>query len=82
MKTLALLLFLLGVYGLVDAIDRDIDARLDFVRAADEKCLPRNANESALIVSNGQQMRCAIYIRNSPGMARQLVSAAVVDIPQ
>ena len=82
MKAAALLLALLGVYGLVDAIDRDIDARLEFVRTADEKCLPRAAGESAILISDGHRMQCRVYVRNTPGMARALVSAAVMDLPR
>lgn len=73
---------LLGVYGLVDTIDRATEARVDFLRTADEKCLPLRPGESSIIVSDGRQMRCRVYIRNSPGMAPAIVSAAVMDIPQ
>jgi hypothetical protein len=78
--TAAAMIVIFGAYGLVDKIDRDADARADYKRWTQEACLPILPGESALIVSDGRQMRCRIYRNATPGMAPVIVSAAVMEV--
>lgn len=82
MKTVGLLLALLGIYGLVDTIDRATDERLAYHAWLREACIPTRAGESAVIISDGRQMRCRIYTRNTTGYAPIIASSAVMEVPR
>lgn len=79
--TLALIVMILGALGLVDRIDRDAEARIEFLRIVDEKCIPTRKGESAIATHDGRQVRCQVYARTGLGMVPKLVSAAVMDVP-
>lgn len=73
---------ILGVQGLLDRLEQDTEARLAFLRAVDEKCIPLQDGQSAIAVRHRSIVRCHVYTNNSPGLARQLISSAVMDVPQ
>lgn len=72
---------ILIAYNIVDRIEQATEARLAQAEAYREGCLPR-AGETAIITSNGRAARCHTYTTPSlsPGMARHLVNAAVVEV--
>lgn len=72
---------ILIAYGILDRIDQATEARIAAAENFEKGCLPR-AGETAIIVSNGRTARCMTYTTPSlsPGMARKLVSAAVVEV--
>lgn len=72
---------LLTVYGLTQAIDRHGDAQAQMAHAWRDACQPQ-AGQTVVIVSDGRVANCRIYVTASmsPGMARQLVSAAAVAL--
>lgn len=82
LATLAAIALVLGVQGLLDRLERDAEARIEFLRIVDEKCMPLRDGENTSAVRNGNTVQCRVYIRNTPGMARALVSAAVMEVPQ
>ena len=82
LAALALVVMILAALGLVDRIERDTEARLEFLRIADEKCIPMTRGEIGIATHTGRQMRCEVWANATPGMARRLVSAAVMDVPQ
>ncbi len=71
---------ILIAYGILDRIDQATEARIAAAENFEKACLPR-AGETAIIVSNGRQVRCSTFTTPSlsPGMARHLVSSAVVE---
>lgn len=79
---LALIALILGVQGLLDRLERDTEARIEFLRIVDEKCIPLRKNESAIATHDGARVRCQVYARTGLGMVPKLVSAAVMDMPQ
>lgn len=78
----AFLVLTMGAWGIVDKIDQDADARHEYKRWVNESCLPVMPGESAVIVSDGKQMRCRIYTNNTRGMVPMVVSSAVMEAPQ
>lgn len=78
----AALATVLGAYGLVERLERDAEARIEFLHIVDEKCIPLRDGENTIAIRNGNTVQCRVYIRNTPGMARVLVSAAVMEVPQ
>lgn len=80
--TAAALILYFGAQGLVDKIDQDAEARAEYKRWVTESCLPLMAGESAVIVSDGTQMRCRIYTHNTQGLVPVIVSAAVMEAPR
>lgn len=79
---LACILLIVFVVVLQRHVDRDRAARADFLRTVDEKCIPTQDGESAIAVRDHGIVRCHVYTRNSPGLARVLVSSAVMEAPQ
>lgn len=72
---------ILTAYGMVDAIGRHAEARIELAQAFRDGCLPR-AGETAIIVSDGRVARCRIIstASSSPGMAPRLISAAAIEV--
>lgn len=72
---------IIAALGLADAIDRHGDTQAELAAAYREGCLPR-PGETSIIVSDGHRASCRILTTASlnPGMARKLVSAAVVEV--
>ncbi len=77
----ALLVAILGAYGIAAAIDRDTESRDRHAATMRENCLP-GPNETSIIVSDGHTARCRIYTARSltKGMAPALVSAAAIEV--
>ena len=71
----------LGAYGLVDAIERDTEARLAYSADLRAGCIPTRAGENAIIINDGMQLRCRIYSDAGGAMVPKLVSAAVLEAP-
>jgi hypothetical protein len=72
---------ILVAYQVVDRIEQHTEAIIAQEQAFRDGCLPR-AGETAVITSDGRTARCLTYTTPSlsPGMARQLVSAAAVEV--
>jgi len=68
-------------YHVVDRIEQHTEAVIAHERSFREGCLPR-AGETSVITSDGRTARCLTYTTPSlsPGMARQLVSAAAIEV--
>lgn len=73
---------ILIAYNIVDRVEQATEARIAAAESFEKGCLPR-AGETAIVVSNGRQVRCITYTTPSlsPGMAKHLVSSAVVETP-
>lgn len=73
---------ILIAYNIVDRIEQATEARIAAAENLEKACLPR-VGETAIIVSNGRQVRCSTFTTPSlsPGMAKHLVSSAVVEAP-
>ena len=82
MKTLGLLLALIGIYGLVDAIDRATEERIAFHTFVREACVPAQRGERAVATHDGARITCTIYQNYERGRVPVIVSAAVMDVPQ
>lgn len=78
----AFVVLMFGAQGLIDKIDQDATARADYKRWVNESCLPVMHGESAVIVSDGKQMRCRVYSRNHRGQVPIVVSSAVMEVPR
>lgn len=72
---------LLGIYAAVDLLERHTEERIAYQRWVAEACIPTREGESAVIVSDGRQLRCRIYSRNVRGMTPVIVSSAVMEAP-
>lgn len=72
---------ILAAYHIVDRIEQHTEAVIAQERSFREGCLPR-PGETAVITSNGRTAHCRTYTTPSlsPGMARQLVSVAAVEV--
>lgn len=72
---------LLGIMGMVDAIEQNTEARIAVASAFREGCLP-DPGETAVIISDGRRAKCRIYTTasRSLGMAPKLISVAAVDL--
>lgn len=78
---LALIVLILGAQGLSDRIEREQEARLEYRQWVADACIPA-ANQTAVAAHDGQRLQCIIYSRATPGLAREVVSAAVAEVPQ
>lgn len=63
-------------------LDRDAAARAAFLRTVDDACIPLQDGQSAIAVRSYGIVRCHVYTRNTPGLARKLVSSAVAEVPR
>lgn len=86
--TLALLALILGAQGLVDAVERNTEARLrdredriDYRQWAGDACTPSDASETVIVKYDGTRLRCRIYRNADYGMVPSLVSVAVLEPP-
>lgn len=72
---------ILIAYNVVDRIEQHTEAVIAQERSFREGCMPR-PGETAVITSNGRTAHCRTYTTPSlsPGMARQLVSVAAVEV--
>ncbi len=72
---------ILIAYNVVDRIEQHTEAVIASEQAFREGCLPRKG-ETAVITSNGRTAQCRTYTTPSlsPGMARNLVSVAAVEV--
>ena len=70
-----------GAQAIADAIDRHTDERVAYRTWVSDACTP-GTGETAIAKRLGNQLHCAIYTRAEPGFARELVSAATMDLPQ
>ncbi len=82
LAALMIVVCLIGVYGAIDLLERHTEERLAYQRWVADACMPTRAGDSAVIVSDGIQMRCRIYSRNVRGMTPVIVSSAVMEVPQ
>ena len=78
---LALIVLILGAQGLSDRIEREQEARIEYRQWVADACIPA-ANQTAVAAHDGQRLQCIIYSRATPGLAREVVSAAVAEVPQ
>ena len=76
-----LISLILGAQGLADRIEREQEARLEYRQWVADACIPA-ANQTAVAAHDGQRLQCIIYSRATPGLAREVVSAAVAEVPQ
>lgn len=79
--SLALILFILGAYGLADAIDRHTDDRIAYRQWVAETCIPA-AGQTAIATHDGKRLRCTLYSQIGYGLAPIIISAAVMEPPQ
>jgi hypothetical protein len=77
---LALVALILGAQGLLDRIARDTEDRLAYRQWVADACTP-GTNESAVAINDGKRIRCTIYSRVGYGLATEVVSAAVMEVP-
>ena len=78
---LGLVVLILAAQGLSDRIERETDARIAYRQWVADACTP-SANQTAVATHDGQRLQCVIYSRATPGLAREVVSAAVAEVPQ
>lgn len=85
---IALLVLVLGAHGLVDAVERstesrlrDQEDRLAYRQWVSDSCTPTDSAETAIVKRDGAYLRCRIYRNAAYGMAPNLVSVAVMEIP-
>lgn len=85
---LGTLALILGAQGLVDAVERNTEARLRdredriaYRQWASDGCTPADASETAVVKYDGALLRCRIYRHAEYGMAPSLVSVAVLEPP-
>lgn len=81
MRTLLIIALLLGAYTGADLVERHTEARLAVAESLREACVPA-AGATTIITRDAATIRCQTYTSTSlqPGMARQLLSSAAVDI--
>jgi hypothetical protein len=77
---LALIVLVLGAQGFVDRMERDTEDRLAYRQWVADACTPA-AGESAVAINDGRRIRCTIYSRAGYGLATEVVSAAVMEVP-
>ena len=85
---IALLVLILGTYGLIDAVERNTEAHLRdqedrtaYRQWVSDACTPSDATETAIVKYDGTRLRCRIYSHAEYGMAPRLMSVAVMEIP-
>lgn len=76
-----LVALILGAQGLADRIEREADARIEYRRWVEDACTP-SAGQTAVTTHDGKVLSCTIYSRTSIGYAREVVSVAVLEVPQ
>lgn len=76
-----LIALILGAQGLADRIEREQEARISYQQWVADACIPA-ANQTAVAANDGQRLSCTIYSKTSIGYAREVVSAAVAEVPQ
>lgn len=76
-----LVALILGAQGLSDRIERETEARLEYQRWVADACTPA-AGQTAVTTHDGRVLSCTIYSRTSIGYAREVVSVAVLEVPQ
>jgi len=85
MKTLSItvvaLALIFGAYALVGIIERDTEDRIAYRQWVADSCIPA-PGESAIAINDGKRLRCTLYSRIGYGLASEIVSAAVMDVPQ
>lgn len=77
-----LVVLILGAQGLSDRIERETEARIAYRQWVADACTPRRAGQTAVATHDGQRLSCTIYSRTSIGYAREVVSAAVAEVPE
>lgn len=77
---LALVILILGSIGLLDRLERDTEDRLAYRQWVADACTP-NPGESAVAIHDGKRLRCTIYSQRGYGLATEVVSAAVMEVP-
>lgn len=77
---LALVILILGTIGLLDRLERDTEDRLAYRQWVADACIP-GTGESAIAVHDGKRLRCTIYSQRGYGLATEVVSAAVMEVP-
>jgi hypothetical protein len=77
---LALIALALGAQGLLDRIERDTEDRIAYRKWVADACIP-SPGESAIAIHDGQRLRCTIYSQRGYGLATEVVSAAVMEVP-
>lgn len=79
-SALALVILILGAIGLLDRLERDTEDRLAYRQWVADACVP-GAGESAIAINDGKRLRCTLYSQRGYGLATEVVSAAVMDVP-
>jgi hypothetical protein len=77
---LALVILILGSIGLLDRLERDTEDRLAYRQWVADACIP-SRGESAIAINEGGKLKCTIYSQRGYGLATEVVSAAVMEVP-
>lgn len=62
-----------------DRIERETESRIAFREWTADACTPA-ANQTAVLINDGQRLHCTLYSRATPGLAREVVSASVIEV--
>lgn len=76
----ALIALILGAQGFLDRIERDTEDRLAYRQWVADACIP-SRGESAIAINEGGKLKCTIYSQRGYGLATEVVSAAVMEVP-
>lgn len=76
-----LVALILGAQGLVDRLERDHEDRLAYRQWVADACTPAAPDQTAIVKRDGPRLRCSIFIRAEHGLAPQLISVAVMEVP-
>lgn len=70
----------LGVQGFLNRLDRDAESWLNYQKWISDTCVPKTG-QSSVLIHDGKKLHCTIYSRVGYGLATEIVSAAVVEVP-
>lgn len=77
---LALVVLVLGAQGVLDRIERDTEDRLAYRQWVADACMP-GTGQTAIAINHGGKLQCTIYSRIGYGLATEVASAAVMEVP-
>lgn len=73
-------MLIIGAYGLVDHIERATEDRLAYRQWVADACLPRDG-QTAIAINTDGKLRCTVYNRLGYGLATDVASSAVMEVP-
>lgn len=77
---LALVILVLGAQGFVDRMERDAEDRINYRQWVADACIP-SEGQSAIATHDGGKLKCTLYSQRGYGLATEVVSAAVMEVP-